>query len=549
MVEIIKLSKTYNAKEIFREISLILKPNIKYWIVGDNWSGKTTLFRLIIWEESADEGKIIFHKKNLKIWYMKQELLISWKITILEYIKNSVGIWQIETKLKQLENNLWNDNLSLYWDLLTEYENLDWYNFEEKVENFLVWIIGEKITKDRIIDSLSTGEKSKVLLIIALISWTDLLLLDEPTNNLDLKALKWLENYIKNCKATILIISHNRNFLDSITNKTLEIDTINKNILEYSWNYSTYEEYKAQGYERQKLEYEIRQEKIESLQEAVLKAKTWAKLWEKVKYKKWVDAKAAWYFKDVSQNKFWKKVKAIEKKVEQIDTLDKPISKKKIKYTVDIENKAHWYISFVNIKFKYKDSDFYLDIQNLEINISDRIVLLWENWSWKSTFLKILTGELKPISWDIYVSPKIQFWNFMQEHQNIPKNKTPFEIVSKLWNWSEEEVNKILSIFRMPREQRFEKVEFLSPGQRARLLLSIFHAKKYNALILDEPTNHLDMEAILLLEEAMKNFDWLLIVVSHDLKFLENLDLNRFILAKNNKIFEIDSLNIYLRLE
>ncbi len=549
MIEIINLSKSYNQKEIFKDISIILNPNIKYAIVGDNWSGKTTFLRLILQQENLDNWKILFHKQNIQIWYMKQELVIEWNITIWEYIKSQTIIWIIETEMRILEKNLQDKiNLDKYWDLLDKYEKLDGYNFEEKINSIINWIMWQKFNLNFIINNLSSWEKSKVLLICSLLSWKDLLLLDEPTNHLDYLSIKWLIDYLNKNNVIALIISHDRYFLDSVTSCTLEIDSRSHKIIEYSGNYSFYEEQKSLNEKHILLEYEKKLAEINKAKKLIEKAKEWTNKWmSNIKKLPDNDKWIKFAHEQSSQNSTWKKIKALCSKMQQIDIDKKPETKKKMKFNLNLNFIPNSSIKFEKLKFGYKNSKTIINIDNLEISKNDKVVILWNNWSGKSTFLKLITWDLIPNSWKIVIPPSLTIWNFTKEYLSLDKNKSVKEIIAWiLWN-NETEINRILTKFQFNIKEGLLKTSLLSPGQKTRLVLLIFDIKKYNSLLLDEPTNYLDIEAVKKLEENLQEFKGLTITISHDFYFLSKILWSRFLLFEKNTIKEIDSLDEYFK--
>ncbi len=549
MIEIINLSKSYNQKEIFKDVSIILNPNNKYGLVGDNWSGKTTFLRLILQQESLDSWKIIFHNQNIQIWYMKQEMSIEWNITIWEYIKSQTIIWIIETEMRTLEKNLQDKiNLHKYWDLLNKFEKLDGYNFEEKINLMIIWIMWQKFNSNFIINNLSSWEKSKVLLICSLLSWKDLLLLDEPTNHLDYLSIKWLIDYLNKNKIMALIISHDRYFLDSVTNCILEIDSKFHKIIKYSGNYSFYEDQKLLNEKHSLLEYEKKLEEINKAKKLIQKAKEWTNRWmSNVKKLPDNDKWIKFAHEQSSQNSTWKKIKALYSKMQQIDINEKPEIKKKMKFNLDLNSMPNSSIKFEKLKFGYKNSENVVNIDNFEISKNDKVVILWNNWSGKSTFLKLITWELIPNSWKIIIPLSLTIWNFTKEYLSLDKNKSAKDIIAWIiWN-SETEINRILTKFQFNIKEWLLKTSLLSPGQKTRLVLLIFDIKKYNTLLLDEPTNYLDIEAVKKLEENLQEFKGLVITVSHDFYFLSQISWNRFLFFEKNYIKEIDSLDEYFK--
>lgn len=525
MIEFKWIYKSYHTKEIFKDLNLVISKQTKGWIIGSNWSWKTTLFKLISTLEKTDSWEIIFHLKNYNLGYMYQEITKEENLRVIDFLKKETWLLELEIKMKELENDLQNkDKLFEYGDILEEYERLNWYDFDFEIDMILAWLwLKDCIYRD--ISTLSSGQKSKILLALALYKWKDILLLDEPTNNLDLMAINWLTDFIINSKATILIISHDRDFLDKVTNFTYEIDTRNNKIIDYKWNYSAYKKYKEEKFEREMLEYEKRQIELKNLKDAEIEVR---QRMDKAENKKPRD-NDKWQFKfflDKATMSHWTKARFLSDRIEKMDKIEKPIKDKKIRFTIE-NSRNFWNIAVSLLSYEYPKSNFRLDIQKFEAQKNDRISIEWDNWSWKSTFLKILNKQISNYSWECNISSNIRIVDYNTEHNNLPLDITPVKLIMKEWELDEIEANKKLAIFNLEYKERYNEIRFLSPWQRAKLLLTLFKIKNFNTLILDEPTNHLDMEALVVLENALSDFDGILIVVSHDKRFLDNINITK----------------------
>lgn len=270
MVKINQVSKSYSGKEILNKVTLEINDNNKIAIIGNNGTGKSTLLKILAGKEMPDEGTIE-NPEGKRVVYLPQEIHIKKSdISIEEYIKEELGILQIEKRMKELEDDLnQEDKINEFCELQQQYIDLNGYDIDYQLEEILNGLGVSKEYKQKTIKQLSGGQKSKVSLTIALLKNPDLLLLDEPTNNLDLKAIKWLEKYIKSLNIPVIIVSHDRKFLDNTTNKTVELDYFTKELKEYPGTYSQYQEFKQKEEERQQKEYEEQVETIKELKSSL----------------------------------------------------------------------------------------------------------------------------------------------------------------------------------------------------------------------------------------------------------------------------------------
>lgn len=335
----------------------------------------------------------------------------------------------------------------------------------------------------------------------------------------------------------MFVVSHDRDFLDEVSDATHEIDSKSKKIVSYPGNFSAYEKFKEEEFARMMGEYEEQQEEITHLQGAIRETKVWAEKGGNLKHSKDIDAKTVKFFRNRSTAKLGGKSGALEKRLEQIEELEKPVEAKKIKYSVE-ESEGAGYMAFSEGIYTNPGGTFSLKIPEIRFEKKDRIGIFGRNGSGKSTFLSWLQDEKYRDEKKLYISPGLKMANFMQEHENLPKEKSGLEIIASLGEYTEVESHKILATFGLKKEERNLPIQRLSPGQRAKLLLSLFKAQKCNVLVLDEPTNHLDMEAILSLEKALQDFTGMLTVVSHDTRFIQNIGVSRTFLIENGEMRE-----------
>ena len=398
MLKVENISKSYNGKDVLNDINFSLDEGEKAGIIGLNGIGKTTLLRIIAGEEKPDSGKIIKDKNSL-VGYFKQEFKISEEDRdIVSFIKNFIGIDVIEKQMNEAEKAMETDESKIqeFCDLQEEYMRLDGYNIDYKLDQILAGLGLDNTIKEKKISELSGGQKEKVMLAAVLLKGTDLLLLDEPTNNLDIKSINWLEKYLKNNKSPMLIVSHDRRFLDDVITKVMEIDFYTRNMKEYPGNYGEYKKFKEEEQNAQLRKYNEQQEKIGELRKSITQKKEWAQKGNKQGVSD-NDKYTRGYIRDRSQG-LASNAKRIEAQISQMDKIERPKIKNKLHIDINGEKtKGNKNIETKDLVSGYEDG-FKNDPVTTYIKYGDRLVIIGDNGSGKSTFLRTLIGKQKPIS-------------------------------------------------------------------------------------------------------------------------------------------------------
>ncbi len=507
MIEAKKVNKNYGDKIILSNIFFSVNNGQKVALVGSNGAGKSTLLKIIAGIESPDSG-IIKLPQNCKVGYLPQEAIFDQDKTINEYF----------------------DGLG---------EDIAEYRIKAILDSFGI----NNIDFTRKIYSLSGGQKSKIALVKILLEGFDVLLLDEPTNNLDLPALIWLEQYLKDVNASCLIVSHDRRFLDNIVSRVLEIDKNSREISLYTGSYSDYLEFKEKEFQRLVEKYLLQQEEIERLEMAIDKNKNWASKGAKQESTD-NDKRSRGYNRERSV-KSANRAKAIEKRLEKIDKIDAP--KQKIPLVIPLkamDSKAKHFISLKDVYVKYS-SNFNLGPISLEIPYGARVAILGQNGSGKSSILKVIINDLIPSSGVVEIGSSLVVGDLMQEHNNLP-NELLVEFLQERSAIDKQEAYYLLTKFGFGADEVSKKIKELSPGGRARLLLALFCAKSVNVLLLDEPTNHLDLEAVNALENLLETYTGIVILVSHDRYFLEKINPEYFFVVKDGNVESISNYQDYI---
>ncbi|KXB58997.1 ABC-F family ATP-binding cassette domain-containing protein [Gemelliphila asaccharolytica] len=495
------LTKYCGEKLLFNKISFSVKEKEKIGLIGINGAGKSTLLKCIAKKDDYDDGEII-HSNNFEVSYLSQEINLDEKLTVLDTIFKSNSkimklIYNYEKILFEIEKN----NNSILQDKLL--------NIQEKIEKENAWeattIAKTVLSKLGIrkyntkIKELSGGEKKRVLLAKVLIETPDLLLLDEPTNHLDFKTIEWLEKYLKNYPKSLIVVTHDRYFLDNITNNIIELDK--GNIYQYEGNYSKFLEEKTKREEEQQNKYHknlrLYKKELEWIRAGV-KART-------------------------------TKQQARIKEFENLKTkIDKKEIKKEIKIDLDSSRLGKQVLEFSNISKKYEEKKI-LENFNLIVQNKDRIGIIGENGVGKTTFLNMIIGKEKQDSGIIKIgqTAKIAYYN-----QLIPDMDRDIRIIDYLREVAEQikrEEKSNISLFQILEDFLFEKSDHgkklskLSGGEKKRLYLLKLLMSRPNILLLDEPTNDLDTQTLTILETYLKKFTGAVIVVSHDRYFLDKV--------------------------
>ena len=514
------ISKSYGINNILEKISFTIQEKEKVAIIGTNGAGKTTLFKIITNEIKADEGDI-FLKKNINIGYLSQNFKINKDITIYdEIISVFKNIIEIENNIRNMEKQMSKipkDELSKfmekYSNLSNEFEKLEGYSYKSRIKGVLSGLGFNEKDYNKNLNKLSGGEKTRINLGKLLLTKPDILLLDEPTNHLDINSIMWLEEFLRSYTKTVLIISHDRYFIDKIANKVIEIENRKSTI--YNGNYTYYTKQKEINNEIYIKQY-INQQKEIKHQEEVINT-----------------------LRSFNREKSIKRAESREKMLEKIEKIEKPKnSPKKIKLILKpriISGK-----DVLNIENLSKSFNEKILFKNLYINIrrGEKIALIGDNGTGKSTLFKIILNEIKSDTGEIKIGTNVNIGYYDQEHQNLNESKTIFEEISDTYpNMNNTEIRNTLASFSFIGDDIFKKINSLSGGEKGRLALAKIMLSEANFLILDEPTNHLDMFSKQVLENAVNNYEGTILYISHDRYFI-NCTAQKIFHINNNTITE-----------
>lgn len=520
MLQAKNIQKSYGTLTVLSDISFSLAKGQKAALVGANGTGKTTLLKILANLEESDGGSIEC-TAGMQIGYLPQDTIPLGEQTIRSYLQS------VSSTLPKVG------------------DKFDTKVFDHRATMTLMGFGLDTISLDRTISSLSCGQKTKIGLALLLLKNPDLILLDEPTNNLDIPALIWLEKYLKNSPAACIIVSHDRKFLDRITDMVFDLDKQTHSLKVESGNYTNFLERKLKALKRQKEMYEHQQSEIKRLNIEARKRRGRA-----IKGDRKEPTDSDKFLKGFKSDRVGQKLtntaKILEEKVERMGKIEKVDEPVPLRIDLEAENsggKAD--IELTKMLLQYKNG-FELGPVSLQINYGKRFGFIGLNGSGKTTLLKIISGDLIPDSGEIKIGSAVRIGNLTQEHANLPMNDVACDFFSKKSKLDTQFVYNILGKFGLSKKNIRGNIGELSPGGRARFLLALFSVRSVNTLILDEPTNHLDIEAVAALEEILSSYKGTIILVSHDRYFLEKSRLDFIYLLENGKIERIPELKPYI---
>jgi len=497
------ISKAYGITEILNNINFHIEANEKLAIVGINGAGKSTLLKIIMGEEEADEGQVVIGK-DISVGYLAQHQDSYYDKTIFEELLSvKQDLIELQEQIRLLEQNMKNLEgaeleaaLERYTRMNHTFEQQDGYAFESQVTGILKGLGFEEADFNRPVSELSGGQKTRVSLGRLLLARPDVILLDEPTNHLDLNSIAWLENYLKSYDGAVIIVSHDRYFLDKIVTKVVELENTKSTI--YHGNYSYYaakrEEVRLSKYRA----YMNQQAEIKH-QEAVI-----TKL------------------KQFNREKSIRRAESREKMLDKLERLEKPQQvndEMRLTLTPDIES-GNDVLYIEGLSKSFGQHTLFTNI-GMDIKRGERVALIGNNGTGKTTILKIINQLLPKDSGKIILGAQVHIGYYDQEHQVLHPDKTIFDELHDAYpDMTNTRIRNVLAAFLFTGDEVFKEIRDLSGGERGRVSLAKLMLSNANFLILDEPTNHLDITSKEILENALKNYTGTILYVSHDRYFI-----------------------------
>ena len=523
------ISKSFGSNEIIKDANFLVNEHEKVAIVGVNGAGKTTLLKILTGEERADSGNVIL-AKDAKLGYLRQInnvdstlSIIDELYTVIEHILNmEKRMLEMQEQMQHLSGEELEALYSSYTALTHSYELMDGYAAKSKVIGILKGLGFDEKDFDRKINTLSGGQKTRVFLAKLLLEEPDIILLDEPTNHLDLRSIEWLESYLLNYKGAVIIVSHDRYFLDKIVSKVIDIE--NAEVQMYSGNYSDFSAKKQMLLDAKMKEYLNQQQEIKH-QEAVI-----TKL------------------KQFNREKSIKRAESRQKQLEKIDRVEAPVTHiENMKLSLDISKESGKDVLTVHDLSKSFDEKHLFSNINFEIKRGERVAIIGDNGTGKTTLLKIINGLLSPDTGEVIYGSNVSIAYYDQEHQVLHMDKTLFDEISDTYpEMNNTQIRNILAAFLFTGEDVFKKIGDLSGGERGRVSLVKLMLSKANFLLLDEPTNHLDILSKDVLESALNSFPGTICYVSHDRYFINKTATRILDLTGNRLLNYIGNYDYYI---
>ncbi len=526
MIRFEGVSKIYSTDVVLKNISWEIKKGEKVGLVGSNGAGKSTQFKILIGEEEQTSGTII-KEGNPKIAHLKQEFDCNLNFSVRQELESSfkdiqivaIKLLEIENKMKSLDIKKNSDELEIFVNQLAKYqakfEALGGYKMQSDVEKILPKLGFSIEDADKLVGNFSGGWQMKVALGKIILQKPDLLLLDEPTNHLDLETIFWLEEYLSSLKIAVIIISHDRYFLDKLCKKIIFVDRGTSET--YNGNYSFFVEQKSLNEESQNKAYQLQQKEIE-LQ------------------KRYIDRFRASATRS-------SQAKSREKQLKKISKIEAPIAKSKspVFNFPECPRSGKLVLNIKNLSHSFEDKILFLDI-NLKISSGEKIAILGPNGCGKSTLLKIIMKKISPEIGEINLGKHNIITSYYEQNQAeaLSLDERVIDLIcNKSPEWSQKKVRTFLGGFGFQNETVFKYIKQLSGGEKARLALALMIINPSNFLLLDEPTNHLDLQSKENLELAIKNYKGSLLIISHDRYFISKV-ANRIVEIKDSKLFSYD---------
>ena len=506
------IAKSFGVNAVLRDVSLTVQQGDRIGLVGVNGCGKSTLMRILAGLDAQDGGEISL-VRGLRVGYLAQQNMVTSGETVWDELQKVYEqVFAMEKKLRELEDEMAHAHtdaqrfaqLSADYDRLTQrFEEADGYSWKSMVSGVLNGLGFKPAQYDQCVDSLSGGEQTRLCLARLLLQKPDLLLLDEPTNHLDMETLQWLENYLAAYKGSVLVISHDRYFLDHVCTGIVEI--LMGASEQYNGNYTRYIAQRQERFESRMRAYEIQQKEIERQQAIIAR------------------------YRMFNREKSIRAAESREKALDRMEKLEKPVDERAIRFSFEARRRTgEDVLQLTEISKSFGEKHLFHDL-TLRVRAGDRVALIGPNGVGKSTLIKIIVGEEQPDTGFIRYGSNVDIGYYDQHQSTLHADKT---VLDEIWDrfpqMEQSNVRGALGMFLFTGDDVFKPIHTLSGGEKGRVALTALMLRKDNLLLLDEPTNPLDMDSREVLEDALADFGGTIITVSHDRYFINRI-ANRII--------------------
>lgn len=522
------INKAFGTEQVLKAVSFHVNEKEKVAVVGINGAGKSTLLKIMMKEIPADEGEVILAKGS-SIGYLAQHQNLSSENTLLDEmltVKQDIidldkSIRALEQDMKHAEGTALNQMLSTYTRLMHEFEVNNGYAYQSEVTGILkgLGFTEEEFTKR--VNTLSGGQKTRIALGKLLLSKPDIILLDEPTNHLDLISIAWLETFLLNYNGAVIVVAHDRYFLDKVVSKVVELD--NSKSQSFEGNYSAYAEKKSMLQNAMLKQYLNQQQEIKHQEEVIAKLRSF------------------------NREKSVKRADSREKMLEKIERVERPVDHTEMHFSLEPRIMSGNDVLTITELAKSYDKITLFKNLSFEIKRGEKVAIIGNNGTGKTTILKIINGQVEADAGQVKTGSKVHIGYYDQEHQVLDPEKTLFDELQDAYpHLDNTTIRNILAAFLFTEDDVFKRIKDISGGERGRVSLAKLMLSEANLLILDEPTNHLDIASKEILENAITHYSGTVLYVSHDRYFINKTATRILDLTEQTLLNYIGNYDYYL---